>query len=706
MYTALDKMRSINLERYGIDGPVTPAPILAVRTISEDMERSMVRSVSDLEWHTINFIRERCEDLRFDPQKTSLTDSDGKSLKPGQIPFNMEMDLDRLCLETSIHRFLESGVAEDAFNIYYIYLEMFVGKYNKCKHLIESLSEFESNASSLLMSHRDHYSHSVYVFLIGLAIYDSCAAFRTTYNSMYHLDGKEAAAHFLKFWGLTALFHDIGYPFELPFEEVKSYFNGDIKTNPYVGYLNTKSYTKIPAEYSAKALRLSGNEPADNMAEILARRIDQLLGSHYSDRKRAELPGLNGSENFTEYLMAVLDCKPADPKVFGGFMDHAYFSAMLLMDYLFENFSDDQLNTDYTDALTAILLHNSIFKHSVQTQKLEGFSPEKYAIKAEWHPLAYLLMLCDELQCWDRTSYGQNSRMEVHAMGCDLNFSESGIQAKYIFDKALEKKTQLRDEKGLPLVGGTYKKMITDRNGEPKFLRDIEEIVAVNRDGCLSLTVDHAFERNIRHKKEYLSKTSYMHLYDFAVVLSGRRKHKIDEAYNDRELRVQMEAEFENKSLEYKIIDIERVKKFASYLDAIDCFYTDRPVAYPLMDHFTDDDMSVIGPMEHERWLWVHHIMGWTYDDKYESFLEYKTDENGKKTATTESELKCSIIREQTRTHKLMLKSGEYNKENAFKHYKNLEQSEKDKDTEPMNKLLDLLMLLDGVKFYSIPKNI
>ena len=65
-----------------------------------------------------------------------------------------------------------------------------------------------------------------------------------------------------------------------------------------------------------------------------------------------------------------------------------------------------------------------------------------------------------------------------------------------------------------------------------------------------------------------------------------------------------------------------------------------------------------------------------------------------------------SIIREQTRTHKLMLKSGEYNKENAFKHYKNLEQSEKDKDTEPMNKLLDLLMLLDGVKFYSIPKNI
>ena len=44
------------------------------------------------------------------------------------------------------------------------------------------LSEHESNASSLLMKHRDHYAHSVYVFLIGLAIYKNLPAVRNAYN--------------------------------------------------------------------------------------------------------------------------------------------------------------------------------------------------------------------------------------------------------------------------------------------------------------------------------------------------------------------------------------------------------------------------------------------------------------------------------------------------------------------------------------------
>ena len=80
----------------------------------------------------------------------------------------MEMDIDRLCLENAIHNFLKTGKKEDAFNVYYSYLYMFVGEYEKTRRMIELLSEFEMKGSELLMKHRDHYVHSVYVFVLEL----------------------------------------------------------------------------------------------------------------------------------------------------------------------------------------------------------------------------------------------------------------------------------------------------------------------------------------------------------------------------------------------------------------------------------------------------------------------------------------------------------------------------------------------------------
>lgn len=698
MYTALDKVREKNRKRYGIDGPVVPESILDVRVNNIEDENGEMKFVeaSELEKHAIHFVRDLCEELRFKSEYADCEDKEGASLKPGQIPYNMEKDIDRLCLETAIHRFMESGVAEDAFDIYYIFLEIFIGMYNKSKEMIEKLSEFESNASTLLMSHRDHYSHSVYVFLIGLAIYDSSSSFREKYNKFYGIAGKDAANHFLKYWGLSSLFHDIGYPFELPFEQVMSYFDKNTDNIPYVSYRNMDRFTSFDESDAKKALKLTGGIKAESMSEILAMSIDKYLGKYYGNRPYTELPDMKGDENYLDYLKKVFLWKPQNTAVFGnpgrplGYMDHAYFSAMLLMRNLFDILEEDKLDATYTDALTAIVLHNSIFKHIIQNQKAsdKSFDYKIHAIRADWHPLAYLLMLCDELQCWDRASYGQTSRTEVHAMACKFNFDGDSITATYRFDKAMEEKAKRKDSKGELSVGGTYRKMVKkSADGVIKFQRDIEEIVALNTEGELSLKIEYEFTDDIKYRKTYLSQSSFMHLYDFAVILSGRKKFNIAEADKDKELRLKMEEAFENRSLEYKMIDIERVKKFSKYLDAIKCFYTDRAVAYPLLQKFEPEDMEVIGPMEHERWLWVHYTMGWKYDNKY---LEAPKEEQAE-------------LRELTRTHKLMLENGEYTKENFVKHYIELDEEEKDKDTEPMNKLLYLLSMLDGVKFYRIP---
>ncbi len=168
----------------------------------------------------------------------------------------MQMDLNRLCLEKTLERFIDSGTAEDAYEVYYCYLEMFFGHYGKSKKMVELLSEFESNGSSLLMKHRDHYSHSVYVFTLGLAIYETNSIFRRKFMEFYGFnpDGgkpqeRKAANMFLEFWGLTAFFHDIGYPFELPFEQVISYFEVDSKERGegsiYISYHDIDVLTKL-----------------------------------------------------------------------------------------------------------------------------------------------------------------------------------------------------------------------------------------------------------------------------------------------------------------------------------------------------------------------------------------------------------------------------------------------------------------------------
>ena len=55
--------------------------------------------------------------------------------------------------------------------------------------MVELLSEYEATGNSLLMKHRDHYSHSVYVFALGLAIYECSESYRDKFRDFYGLGG-------------------------------------------------------------------------------------------------------------------------------------------------------------------------------------------------------------------------------------------------------------------------------------------------------------------------------------------------------------------------------------------------------------------------------------------------------------------------------------------------------------------------------------
>ena len=643
-----------------------------------------------LESAAISFIREHCEGLRFDSTKAisrddAQMDFSGTSLKKDQIPFNMEKDIDRLCLENSVDYFLKSGKKEDAFNVYFCYLEMFVGDYNKTRRMIELLSEFEANGSGLLMKHRDHYSHSVYVFILGLAIFESNSVFRESYKKHYCIeDEHEAAAHYLKYWGLTSLFHDIGYPFELPFEQVCSYFEvgGDSRNErPFVSYNELERFVSINGNISEKLSKVFNGKEISDTNELFAYILAEKLGSVY---------------NFTEsQMLEVLHNKPTHPDKFNHFMDHAYFSATVLFNKLFCEMGLE-IDMAYLDALTAILMHNSLYKFSIANYKGVGNKP----FKSELHPLAYMLMLCDELQCWDRVAYGRNSKRELHPMGCTFDFSNNGVKAVYQYDAREVAKINLFKDEYIEYLQDTkngknkkapklkaYSEMYIKNNEKSGFQEDIERIVDLQG---IEFSVETGLrERDENTRNRYISDSKFINLYNFAIVLHGRWKNEIwknakangqeEKLLNDDSIMKEFTDDFKGISLEYKLSNINQAKGFARYLNEIGCFYTDKSVDYELIEKFSDDELVHIGVLEHQRWLQEHYDMGWTYG----------TLDKGK--------------REQERRHEDMIPDFtgfEVTEEIAKKNYARLDKATQDLDKEPMECMLSMLKLFDGLRIY------
>ena len=673
-YTALEQMRKVNKERFNVDvGPFEPALYGAGRT-GRDLKSAALR-----------FLHERCEGLRFSPEMTKKEEETGQylgtSFYPNQIPYNMQMDIDRLCLERELESFIDSGVAEDAYTVYYSFLKMFMGVYGQSSKMIELLSEFESNASSLLMKHRDHYSHSVYVFALGLAIYETNERFRTTFQAFYGFipeqDEHRAAAFFLEYWGLTSLFHDIGYPFEIPFEQVHAYFEVDRrkrgKGSLYLAYRDLDCLSGM-SDVAKEHFAGSFSHPFDSVEALLAHGIAKRLGAAYDVSE--------------EYLCDTIRHKPTDPNRFGYFMDHAYFSATRLFQELCEVLGAEALTEAHVDALTAIMLHNSLYKFAIAFYKDKDKC--KPPLRAELHPLAYLLMLCDELQCWDRTAYGRNSRTELHPMDAEFDFGRGMIHALYCFDaeeseKIGEYEARYRawEQSGKQAAPPRLKAYSDMAETEQRFRTDIERIVDLGRYPLFITAFLRTADRKSKHT--YLSGSSFLHMYDFAVAINGRYRYE----GREQEISVeQLERDFDTMSLEYQLSNINQVKSFSKYLNAIGCFYTDRPVDFEMLRAFTPEQTAVFAPMEHARWVRAHRAMGWTAGSLYE-------------TVTTDDEPNRYALREQMRQHKLCM-NGDFGEMEIARHYLNLSEKDQGKDWKPFNSMLKLIRKFDGLRIYKL----
>ena len=193
-----------------------------------------------------------------------------------------------------------------------------------------------------------------------------------------------------------------------------------------------------------------------------------------------------------------------------------------------------------------------------------------------------------------------------------------------------------------------------------------------------------------KNKHIFLSSSNFLHLYDFAVALHGRNRSQDTPTE-------ELEKQFETLSLEYQLSTLGRAKNFSRYLDAINCFYTDKPVDYEMVTEFTPEQAAVFAPLEHERWIRDHQKMGWVYGKDYENVpLPGGTDPSSPKG----KELR-GALREQMRCHKLAM-DGVVSTEDIRDHYLALPERYRDLDWKPFNSMLKLLKKFDGLRIYSL----
>jgi hypothetical protein len=109
-----------------------------------------------------------------------------------------------------------------------------------------------------------------------------------------------------------------------------------------------------------------------------------------------------------------------------------------------------------------------------------------------------------------------------------------------------------------------------------------------------------------------------------------------------------------------------------------------------MLSAFTPEQIRIIAPMEHERWVRERQAMGWRYGDLYEHVpAPDGVDEKAWR----------KMLREQMRCHKQAL-DGELTKERILRHVDELSHDEKNKDWMPFNSMLKLVKKFDGLRIY------
>ena len=505
-------------------------------------------------------------------------------------------------LAQSIFTFLDDETKETAFQVYDIFFGAYhialAGAKNPFIDLLDTLRCYEERAATLIEKQRDHFVHSVNVFILGLAIYAANQPYREAFSDAV-IDGKgspenlpTAQEEFLFRWGIAALFHDVGYPVEIISNQITRFLKfvtdadhdsalGDVKA--HLEFDNFRRFNSIAEVVPKKDfIRTYYNENDSSVyvdllqpIDLLAQRIHQTIG----------IP-MNLIKNKLDLYHTEMAKK--------GFVDHGYYSAIIVLKwygYLIQTTGEEPLRFYHAivDSACAILLHNYYDRTLIDEFNLQPLA-------AIQNPISYLLMFCDEMQDWNRVAYGILEKFRTQITSANIGIDDHRFGISYYAARGI-----------IPSQFEQNKRKLFSR---------ILDIQGVFPDGleidCVALEEifveaqrDEAVPRPLLESMERLARV-------------------IHEDYIESQKRIGAQI-FVSEEFD----DLEPSSRFSNLRQAMNIDKKLRQFGYALVDKSSPDDAVTILPAEliekyaieeHDDWVAGKERFGWVYnavrDDK------------------------------------------------------------------------------------------
>ncbi len=503
-------------------------------------------------------------------------------------------------IRSAIDEFLKSETKEAAFAVYDAFFSSYritlEGENNRFIDLLDVLRGYEEHAATLIDRQRDHYIHSVNVFILGLSIYSQNSAFRDIFDSVI-LD-KSAYAHsydtrheeFFYRWGIASLFHDVGYPIEIIGKQLQKFLDflcaiGDCeKAKALISFENFSAVNAIPEILPRDEFSAAFAEKHPTAATLdLLKPID-LLAYDLHRTLAVDLDTVHTALNSFVDTMARY-----------GFIDHGFYSAIIVLKwygYLIQRcrYKPEYFFHPILNSASAILLHN-YYKNVIMKPPFS-----KPALSPRLHPIAFLLILCDELQEWDREGYGILDRTRVKATDISVLITDKTMDITYI-----------TGEGSLPPDFSAEKESLLAR------LLDMEALfpggfsVGSESTGELALLA-----RDLKAQPRVTPRPLFENMEKLAIEI-----HKL---YNQKALEREPHQPFEYPNFSdlpdsLKYSNLRQAIGLAEKLDLIG--YEIRPAGSEgeQLHQIPDEHVEKLAILEHERWIEERRAGGWTYGE-------------------------------------------------------------------------------------------
>ena len=536
----------------------------------------------------------------------------------------------KMLLKAGIDVFLDN---ENSYNAYEVYRTFFmiyqitaqnksdesksekislVREPNTLLDLVKIMKKYEENTGDLIEKQRDHFIHSVNVFLLGLAIYSQNKGYRdkfkdyilkSPYEKFYKIDGEFSHEEFLYRWGVAALFHDIGYPVEIIGKQLKKFLNDGIKSISSSYNADTAIDFKDFNEFNT----IVKMEPdfADNYTSVYpeAKFLNLFKPTDIMAHKIAtDFKGVDVND-VIKHLNSFVDIMGES-----GFIDHGFFSSILVLNsygYLIQKYAKNHDFFFYpiVDSATAILLHN-YYRNVLQKKPFELKS-----LHPSQSPLAFLLILCDELQEWNRKPFGVKDKKRSHVNKLLIDIDDRGMDVEYIVKEGSmglgfseDKEELLKNVLSLRSIFKLGLRIITDVEQD----NIIKEIVH-EESQAPDILIRNVEKIAIQTHNQYVETTRRQH--DEMIARGEEPDEAFMKKYNEL-------CSFEELTPQLKIANIRQARSIPGKLDLIGCEIATEDDEREAISEFTEDEVLDLAIREHDEWCKEKEGTGWIYGEE------------------------------------------------------------------------------------------